>query len=168
MTYQVKKKKPVVRAGYRLKNPTGATFSSLRQKTHKYDINEYSVETEFTESERIKRTSPGGIVSFCSGETRTEEWNTFLKHWGAKLRTKLSSPYEVPAIGDWSDRFHGEEGSIGERNPMEFVESGEGGESGGAWQHSWLHEDQNVEKDDKQVESDIWTMLLAAGMFLFC
>lgn len=65
VTYHMKKKKPVRRAGYLSKKPTGAIFDSLQKLRvkKKNTDNESESDTErLTKSERRKRTSPGGIA----------------------------------------------------------------------------------------------------------
>ena len=66
----MKKKKPVRIAGYLSKNPSGATFASLlrapsqaEKAKKKKSISPEADRASQTESERRKRTSPGGIVS---------------------------------------------------------------------------------------------------------
>ena len=74
---------------------------------------------ELAESERRKRTSPGGIIPLGrrggGGQAGPQEHGTLLlQHRRAQPRTQLPPPYQVPSVGNRPDRLHGgDEGGIG-------------------------------------------------------
>jgi len=109
--------------------------------------------SEWTESERRKRTSPGGITSFCRrwscSHNRPENIlpcihrrRCFQKQW----RPQLPSPYQIPAFTDCSDRFDRDEAATGVAVALSqwptHVSDG-----GGMWKDAWLHGWTSIERE---------------------
>lgn len=140
-TYHMKKKKPVRIAGYLSKNPSGATFASLLRAPSQAEKakkkKRISPEADTGESERRKRTSPGGIVSLgrrgSGSEARPE--NLPLQRRGLEQQrgAELPPPYEVPALAHGADRPSRDERNGGVIPGRWFAVAGEGSEWGGAW-----------------------------------
>ena len=91
---------------------------------------------EFAESERMKRTSPGGITALGrrggGGEAWPEEDGLLLQRRRAELWAQLPPPNQVPAVRHGAHGLHGDEGGAGADLPRQLAEVREGEQGSGA------------------------------------
>lgn len=91
---------------------------------------------ELAGSERMKRTSPGGITTLGGrgggGKARPEEDGLLFQSRRAELRTQLPPPNQIPAVGEGPHGLHCDEGGTANGLPRGLAEVSEGGEDSGA------------------------------------
>lgn len=91
---------------------------------------------ELAESERMKRTSPGGITTLGrrggGGQARPEEDSLLLQRRRAELRTQLPPPNQIPTFREGPHGLHRDEGGTASDVPRRLAEVSEGGEGSGA------------------------------------
>lgn len=91
---------------------------------------------ELAESERMKRTSPGGITTLGrrggGSQARPEEDGLLLERRRAELRTQLPTPNQIPAITEGPHGLHCDEGGSTSGLPRRLAEVSKGGEGSGA------------------------------------